>query len=340
MSSHFDDCDGSCVDGQGSAPGADDNASAVAAVLEAARLMAQTQFHGTIVFACFDGEELGLWGSAHYASELAARHAPVLAVLNNDIIGETAGGDGAAEPHVVRVFSEAIPANADRAGVNATGSESDSPSRELARFVGETVPVYVPDFAVRQIFRADRFLRGGDQESFQDAGFAAIRFVESHENFERQHQNVRTENGIVYGDLPQYIDPAYLARVDCGERRLAGRAGAGPRAPGRRPHGHQASGLRYRASLGDRPERGLVRDPGAVHGCSAMAERRQRGQRHRLHGAAEQGRLRLRRPRRGRSGSAKPRRLSHSDQGVIDRVERLVHVPLAVGRREKHHFVR
>ena len=213
MASHFDDCDGSCVDGVGTAPGADDNASAVAAVLEAARVMSQTHFRGTIIFACFDGEELGLWGSAHFASELAARHAPVLAVLNNDIIGETSGGNGDAEPHVVRVFSEALPAGADRASVDATGSENDSPSRELARFVGETVPVYVPDFRVRQIFRADRFLRGGDQESFQDQGYAAVRFVEAHENFEHQHQDVRVENGQQYGDLPQYLDPAYLARV-------------------------------------------------------------------------------------------------------------------------------
>ena len=213
MASHFDDCDGSCVDGDGAAPGADDNASAVAAVLEAARATAQTHFRGTIVFACFDGEELGLWGSAHFASELAARHAPVLAVLNNDIVGETSGGNGEAEPHVVRVFSEGLPAGADRADVNATGSENDSPSRELARFVGETVPVYVPDFRVRQIYRADRFLRGGDQESFQDQGYAAIRFVEAHENYEHQHQNVRMENGQQYGDLDQFIDAAYLARV-------------------------------------------------------------------------------------------------------------------------------
>lgn len=214
LASHYDDCDGRCTDGIGVAPGADDNGSAVAAVLEAARVMASTHFRGTIVFACFDGEELGLWGSDHYARELAARHAPVLAVLNNDIIGNTIGGDGSSEPNVIRVFSEGLPVGATVERVNLVGSENDSPSRELSRFIADVVPVYVPNFTVRQIFRADRFLRGGDQESFQAAGYsAAIRFVEAHENFTHQHQDVRIENGVQYGDLPQYIDGAYLARA-------------------------------------------------------------------------------------------------------------------------------
>jgi hypothetical protein len=214
MSSHFDDCHGHCTDGSGVAPGADDNGSGVAAVLEAARVMAATSFRGTIIFACFDGEELGLWGSDHFAHEEAARRAPILAVLNNDIIGNSIGGDGLREPNVIRVFSEGLPKNASIDRVNLVGSENDSPSRELSRFVAEVVPAYVPDFTVRQIFRADRFLRGGDQESFQGAGYsAAIRFVEAHENFAHQHQDVRVENGVQYGDLPQYIDAAYLARA-------------------------------------------------------------------------------------------------------------------------------
>lgn len=214
MSSHYDDCDGRCTDGAGTAPGADDNGSGVAAVLEAARVMAATRFRGTIVFACFDGEELGLWGSNHYARELAARRAPVLAVLNDDIIGNSVGGDGRSEPNVIRVFSQAIPSGADVARVNLVGAENDSPSRELSRFVAEIVPVYVPDFTVRQIYRADRFMRGGDQQSFQDAGYsAAIRFVEAHENFTHQHQDVRVENAEQYGDLPQFVDATYLRRA-------------------------------------------------------------------------------------------------------------------------------
>jgi hypothetical protein len=233
MSSHFDDCDGHCTDGAGVAPGADDNGSGVSAVIEAARVMAKTQFRGTIVFACFDGEELGLWGSDHYARELAAKRAPVLAVLNNDIIGNSLGGDGQSEPNVVRVFSEALPSGADVARVNLVGSENDSPSRELSRFVAEVVPVYLPDLTVRQIFRADRFMRGGDQESFQAAGYsAAIRFVEPHENFAHQHQDVRVQDGTQYGDLPQYVDPTYLRRVTQANVAALATLALGPAPPG------------------------------------------------------------------------------------------------------------
>jgi Zn-dependent M28 family amino/carboxypeptidase len=233
MSSHYDDCDGHCTDGAGTAPGADDNGSSVAAVLEAARVMAATPFRGTIVFACFDGEELGLWGSDHYARELAARRAPVLAVLNDDIIGNSVGGDGRSEPNVIRVFSQAIPHGADVARVNLVGAENDSPSRELSRFVAEVVPVYVPDFTVRQIYRSDRFMRGGDQESFQDAGFAAaIRFVEAHENFTHQHQDVRVENGVQYGDLSQFVDANYLRRATQANVATLATLALGPAPPG------------------------------------------------------------------------------------------------------------
>ncbi len=213
MSGHYDDCNGDCTNGTRLAPGADDNGSGSAAVLEAARVMASHRFRGTIVFAIFDGEELGLWGSAHYADELKAAGTAVAADLNNDIIGNSTGGNGAHEPGTVRVFSEALPPGADAKRVNAVGSENDSPSRELARFVGGVVPQYVDGLSVRQIFRADRFLRGGDQESFQADGYPAIRFVEANENFTHQHQDVRTDNGVQYGDLPAYIDYDYMAQV-------------------------------------------------------------------------------------------------------------------------------
>ena len=232
ISSHYDDCHGDCTDGTGIAPGADDNASGVSAVLEAARVMAPTHFRGTIEFVCFDGEELALWGSAHLAKELHAAGAPVLADLNNDVIGNSTGGDGMHEPDVMRVFSEGLPVGATIATVNALGSENDSPSRELARFVGETVPAYLPDFHVRQIFRADRFLRGGDQQSFQAEGFPAVRFVEAHENFTHQHQNVRIENGIQYGDLVEYMDFDYLARVTQANVATLASLALGPAPPG------------------------------------------------------------------------------------------------------------
>jgi|HubBroStandDraft_5_1064220.scaffolds.fasta_scaffold00088_6 hypothetical protein len=233
MSSHFDDCDGRCTDGMGVAPGADDNGSSVAAVLEAARVMANVQFRGTILFACFDGEELGLWGSNHYAHELAAKHTPILAVLNDDIIGNSVGGNGSSEPGVIRVFSEALPEGADLERVNLVGSENDSPSRELSRFIAELVPAYVPDFTVRQIYRSDRFMRGGDQESFQSVGYAAaVRFVEAHENFTHQHQDVRMRDGVQYGDLPQYIDIEYLRRATQANVAALAVLALGPAPPG------------------------------------------------------------------------------------------------------------
>jgi hypothetical protein len=197
MSGHYDDCNGDCTDGTRVAPGADDNGSASSAVLEAARILAPHHFRGTIVFAIFDGEELGLWGSQHYANELKAAGTSVAADLNNDIIGNSTGGNGAHEPGVVRLFSDA----------------ADSPSRELARFIGGVVPQYVPDLSVRQIWRDDRFLRGGDQESFKADGYPAVRFVEANENFTHQHQDVRVENGVQFGDLLPYIDFDYVAQV-------------------------------------------------------------------------------------------------------------------------------
>ncbi len=213
MSSHYDDCNGDCTNGTRVAPGADDNGSGTSAVLEAARVVAPHRFRGTIVFAVFDGEELGLWGSQHYADELKHAGTAVAADLNNDIVGNSTGGSGTHEPDVIRVFSQALPAGAALERVNLVGSENDSPSRELARYAGEVVPQYVQDFSAREIWRADRFLRGGDQESFLNDGYPAIRFVESNENFTHQHQNVRMENGVQYGDLPQFMDWEYLKRA-------------------------------------------------------------------------------------------------------------------------------
>lgn len=213
MSSHYDDCNGDCTDGTRVAPGADDNGSGTSAVLEAARVMAPHRFRGTIVFAVFDGEELGLWGSKHYADELKAAGTAVAADINNDIIGNTQGGSGAREPNVIRVFSEALAAGASPEKIDAIGGENDSPSREIARYIGDALATYLPQFHVRQIWRADRFLRGGDQESFEADGFPAIRFVEPNENFTHQHQDVRAENGVQFGDLPQFMDFDYLARA-------------------------------------------------------------------------------------------------------------------------------
>jgi len=213
ISSHYDSRNSDDADGTQEAPGADDNGSGTSAVIEAARALAVVPVHATVIFATYDSEEQGLFGSAHHAQALKAAGADVQGDLNNDIIGASVGDSGEKNPDLVRIFSEALPAGADPAKVNLLGNENDSPSRELARFAEETGDRYVRGFHGDLIFRADRFLRGGDQESFTAAGYPAIRFVEPVETFAHQHQTPRTENGVEYGDFAKYMDFDYLARV-------------------------------------------------------------------------------------------------------------------------------
>jgi len=213
ISSHYDSRNSDGSDATKDAPGADDNGSGTSAVLEAARALAPMHFKATIVFACFDGEEQGLFGSAHLAKTMKDAGVRVEANLNNDIIGASVGHDGESMPNDVRLFSEALPVGAKGPRVNATGTENDSPARELARSAKEIGEAYLPQMHVNLVYRADRFLRGGDQESFAEQDFPAVRYVEPHENFEHQHQDVRVEAGKQFGDLLAYVDFDYLARV-------------------------------------------------------------------------------------------------------------------------------
>jgi hypothetical protein len=213
ISSHYDSRNTNNDDGVHDAPGGDDNGSATAEVVEAARVLANVPLHATVVFACFDAEEQGLFGSAHYAQTLKAANVDVEGDLNSDIIGASVGDDGVKRDDVVRIFSEALPPGTDPARVNVIGGENDSPSRELARFAKETGDAYPTGLRGMLIYRADRFLRGGDHESFNAQGFPAIRFVEPVEDFKHQHQDVRVENGVQYGDLLLYVDFDYLAKV-------------------------------------------------------------------------------------------------------------------------------
>ena len=213
MSSHYDSRNSDNADGTLDAPGADDNGSGTSAVIEAARAMAALPTHATVIFATYDSEEQGLFGSAHHAKTLKDAGVDVQGDLNNDIIGASVGDQGEKNPDFVRVFSEALPVGADPAKVNLLGNENDSPSRELARFAKETGDRYFGGFHGELIFRADRFLRGGDHESFNAVGYPAIRFVEPVETFAHQHQTPRTENGVEYGDFAKYMDFDYLARV-------------------------------------------------------------------------------------------------------------------------------
>jgi hypothetical protein len=213
MSSHYDSRNSDNADITQDAPGADDNGSGTSAVLEAARVMAGLPVHATVIFATYDSEEQGLLGSAHHAAALKADSVDVQGDLNNDIVGASVGDQGEKNPGTVRIFSQAIAAGADPARVNLVGNENDSPSRELARYAQEVGDRYQQGFRGELVFRADRFLRGGDHESFNAVGYAAIRFVEPVENFAHQHQTLRTENGVRYGDLAEYMDFDYLARV-------------------------------------------------------------------------------------------------------------------------------
>src|SRR5687767_11521947 len=216
VSGHYDSMCSSPTDAKCDAPGANDDASGTAAVLEMARAMAKHQFDATIVFMAVAGEEQSLLGSTHFAEQAKQKSWNIDAMLTNDIIGNTLGGNGIRNRTTVRVFSEGVPSNetaAEATTRRSVGGENDSASRQLARFIKETTERYVPAMTVMLVSRRDRYGRGGDHIPFLERGFAAVRFTEVNEDYRHQHQNVRTENGIKYGDLPEFVDFAYVADV-------------------------------------------------------------------------------------------------------------------------------
>jgi Zn-dependent M28 family amino/carboxypeptidase len=198
------------------APGANDDGSGTAAVLEAARVLSHHKFKATIVYAVLSGEEQGLYGGKVLADYAKARGWRVEADLNNDIIGNTTGLNGVHDDTHVRVFSEGTKAvetqkQADRRRYN--GGEVDSPARNIARYLDGIAGRYVTGLSVTMVYRTDRFSRGGDQVPMLEAGFPAVRVTEASENYTRQHQDVRAENGIAYGDVLTGVDFPYLAKV-------------------------------------------------------------------------------------------------------------------------------
>lgn len=216
VSGHYDSMCSSPTDAECDAPGANDDASGTAAVLEAARVMAPHKFDATIVFMAVAGEEQGLVGSTHFAEVAKQQQMDIDAMFTNDIVGNTLGGNGVRDRKTLRVFAEGVPSNEteDEARIRrSVGGENDSPSRELARFIVETAKSKLPDFHVELIYRRDRYLRGGDHIPFLERGYPAVRFTEPNENYNHQHQNVRVENGVQYGDLPQFDDFGYIAKV-------------------------------------------------------------------------------------------------------------------------------
>lgn len=232
VTGHYDSRGSDVLDPQAPAPGANDDASGTAVSLECARVLSKQKFPATIIFLAVAGEEQGLYGSQHFAAMARQQGWNIAGVLSNDIVGgdRSAGQDAS----IVRVFSEGIPitlvqppsvagspavpqtedALKQIARIRQLGAESDSPSRQLARYVRETAQQYLPgSFGPKLVFRPDRYLRGGDQISFNEQGFAAVRFTDYRENYAHQHQNPREENSIEYGDLPKFVDYGYLANV-------------------------------------------------------------------------------------------------------------------------------
>jgi Zn-dependent M28 family amino/carboxypeptidase len=196
------------------APGANDDGSGTAAVIEAARVLSKHRFPATLVFAVLSGEEQGLYGGKVLADYAKAQGWRVEGDLNNDIVGNSEGLTGVRETTRVRVFSEGTkavetPEEADKRRYN--GGEVDSPSRNLARFIDGMAERYLANFDVTLVYRTDRFGRGGDQTEMLKAGFPAVRITEANENYNRQHQDLRTENGVRYGDVLEGVDFAYLA---------------------------------------------------------------------------------------------------------------------------------
>ena len=211
---HYDSRRTDVMDGEGDAPGANDDGSGVAAVLELARVMSRRKFDATLVFLATAGEEQGLLGARAHAKAARAAGLDYRGVLNDDIVGDPGGQPPGAR--LLRVFSEGIPPGASAEEVKriaAIGAENDSASRQLARYAVEVAALHRPGVEPLPVFRPDRFLRGGDHLPFLAEGFPAVRFTDLREDYARQHQDPRTEGGVRYGDDPEFVDPDYLAAV-------------------------------------------------------------------------------------------------------------------------------
>lgn len=216
VGAHYDSRVSDVLDAESDAPGANDDASGTSAVLELARVFAPHPTDSTIVFVAYAGEEQGLYGSNHVAQLAQDAGWNIQGVLNMDIIGSPDGGNGVRDPRNIRLFNEGVPTAEtpqQMARRQSLGGENDGVSRQLARYVKETGENRATGMGVKLVYRRDRFGRGGDQISFLERGWAAVRFTEPNENFDHQHQDVRVEDGRQFGDLIEFVDFRYLARV-------------------------------------------------------------------------------------------------------------------------------
>ena len=213
---HYDSRRTDPLDEKGDSPGANDDASGTAVVIELARVLSRRRLESTVVFMATAGEEQGLLGAKGHAAAARAAGADIRGVLNNDIVGDPTAPSGAVHRGRIRVFSEAVPeglAPEEQAALRKLAGESDSPSRQLARHVAEVAAWHDLDVQPQLVFRHDRFLRGGDHVAFNASGYPAVRFTVVEEHYDRQHQDVRSEGGREYGDLPAHVDGPYLAGV-------------------------------------------------------------------------------------------------------------------------------
>ncbi|MEO8574759.1 MAG: M20/M25/M40 family metallo-hydrolase [Pyrinomonadaceae bacterium] len=216
VSGHYDSMCTSPTDSKCDAPGANDDASGTATVIELARVMSKRKFDATIVFMTVPGEEQGLLGATYFAQQAVEKKLDIEGMFTNDIVGGVTSQKNSPNRNRVRVFSEGVPSNEteQQAGTRrSVGGENDSASRQLARFVKEQADRYLKNFKVWMIYRRDRYLRGGDHIPFLERGFTAARITEVDEDYTHQHQNVRTENGVFYGDTPEFVDFEYTANV-------------------------------------------------------------------------------------------------------------------------------
>ncbi|MFF9899456.1 M20/M25/M40 family metallo-hydrolase [Streptomyces longispororuber] len=216
VSGHYDSRVSDVMDHTSDAPGADDDASGVAVVMELARVMATRRTGATLVFAAVAGEEQGLYGAAHLAQSYKERRADVQGMFTNDIVGSSTADDGTRDPHTIRLFAEGVPTSEtpQEAEVRrSVGGENDSPARQLARFVRDVADPGATGMKVRVIYRRDRYLRGGDHIPFLERAYPAARFTEPAEDYAHQHQDVRVVDGKQYGDLPEFCDFPFIARV-------------------------------------------------------------------------------------------------------------------------------
>ncbi len=197
-------------------PGANDNASGMAGTIEAARVLSKYDFESSIIFVGLSGEEQGLFGGKSLAAYAKEKGWEIIGILNNDMIGNITGVDGVVSNRDFRIFSEPVPpteTEEERRARRFYGGEVDGISRQLARYIHKTTRRFMPEMNPMMIYRLDRFGRGGHHRPFNDAGFAGIRIMESHENYTQQHQDIRTENGIAYGDVLEHVNFDYAAKL-------------------------------------------------------------------------------------------------------------------------------